>query len=224
MKRPPRSRVHSSSEHPQKKVVRLKVKLSPSRLRIVAGSLGGRKIDYNGDPVTRPMKERTREAVFSLLGGRLDDTWIVDLFAGTGILAFESISRGAEKAVALELARAAVITMRQNMELLDILSCVDIHNVDTLRWLRSAQSNTADWPALPWVVFCCPPYRMWTEDGNRLIEGIQALYELSPQGSRFVCETEQSFDIVAAIPALDWDVRSYAPANIAIAEKDAPLT
>lgn len=191
-------------------------KLMPTRLRIVAGELGGRKIDYNGDPGTRPMKERTREAVFSLLGGYLYNTFAIDLFGGTGILAFESVSRGADQAIILEMSRPAVTTMLASMEKLGLSDRIEVFNVDTLRWLRNLDMARSTWPDLPWVVYCCPPYKMWSTDSERLCAGLMAMYAASPEGSRIVCETERGFDIVAAMPNVTWDIRDYDPAKIAI--------
>lgn len=194
-------------------------KFTPTRLRIVAGEFGGRKIDYNGDPATRPMKEKTRESLFSLLGGYLYNTLAVDLFGGTGILAFESISRGADRAIILEMARPAVSMILANMKMLNLENRVEVHNVDTLRWLRSLDLVLPMWPDLPWVVYCCPPYRMWKTDTQRLCDGLASMMAASPVGSRFVCETELDFDLAAAMPGLDWNIRPYSPANLAIWEK-----
>jgi 16S rRNA (guanine966-N2)-methyltransferase len=194
-------------------------KVKPTRLRIVAGALGGRKIDYNGDPATRPMKERTRESVFSLLGGYLYGKFAIDLFGGTGILAFESVSRGAERAIILEMARPAVTTMLGSLEQLGLSEVIEVHNVDTLRWFRNLELMIPTWPQLPWVVFCCPPFRMWENDQQRLCQGLVEMYAASPVGSQFVCETEQSFDVPAAMPQIEWDVRKYSPAKIAVCTK-----
>lgn len=196
-----------------------KPKLVPTRLRIVAGEMGGRKIDYNGDPATRPMKERTREAVFSLLGGYLYNTFAIDLFGGTGILAFESISRGAQQAIILEMSRPAVSTILQSLQHLNLGERIEVFNVDTLRWLRNIEMARSSWPELPWVVFCCPPYKMWKSDTERLCDGLTEMIRISPVGSRFVCETEFDFDLPAIIPNIEWDIRNYPPANIAICHK-----
>ncbi len=209
---------HQDETEPQRRPVAAP-KLAPTRLRIVAGELGGRKIDYNGDPGTRPMKERTREAVFSLLGGYLYNTFAIDLFGGTGILAFESISRGADRAIILEMSRPAVSTMLASMEKLRLSDRIDVFNVDTLRWLRNLEMARATWPDLPWVVYCCPPYKMWKSDSQRLCEGLMEMYAASPEGSRIVCETERDYDVVAAMPKVEWDVRDYEPAKIAICRK-----
>lgn len=194
-------------------------KLTPTRLRIIAGELGGRKIEYNGDPLTRPMKERTRESVFSLLGGYLEGTFAIDLFGGTGILAIESISRGAEQAIVLEMSRPAVTTIIGNLQKLGLDHLVEVYNVDTLRWLRNLEEQRLSWPDLPWVVFCCPPYQMWHSETQRLCDGLMAMLAASPVGSRLVCECERDFDLAAAMPNVAWDIRKYEPAFIGICEK-----
>lgn len=197
-------------------------KFSPTKLRIVAGQMGGRKIVYSGDPAIRPMKEKTRESVFSLLGGYLYGTFAVDLFGGTGILAMESVSRGAEKGVIFELSRPAVATIVDNLKLLRLETQIEVHNIDTLRWLRSIEANTKNWPKMPWVVYCCPPYRLWNEESQRLVTGVSELFAAAPAGSWLVCETEQNFDMAKELPDIDWDIRKYNPAYVAVAHKPVP--
>lgn len=217
MARNPRSnRERFSESRPVRKAAK---KFTPSRLRIVAGALGGRKIEYNGDPDTRPMKEKTREAVFSLLGGYLHNTIAIDLFGGTGILAFEAVSRGAQQGSILEMSRTSVSTIVENLKLLKLDEQIDVHNVDTLRWLRSLEQNVQAWPALPWIVFCCPPYRLWEHDGERLADGLRAMFAMCPEGSQFVCETDHRYDLAASIPELPWDIREYKPAFVGVCEK-----
>jgi len=197
-------------------------KFSPTKLRIVAGQMGGRKIVYSGDPAIRPMKEKTRESVFSLLGGYLYGTFAVDLFGGTGILAMESVSRGAEKGVVFELSRPAVATIVDNLKLLRLETQIEVHNVDTLRWLRSIEANTKNWPKMPWVIYCCPPYRLWKEESQRLLAGVSELFAAAPAGSWLVCETEQDFEMAKELPDIEWDIRKYNPAFVAVAHKPAP--
>src|SRR6185369_13778531 len=71
-------------------------------LRIIGGKLRGRKLQYSGDLRTRPMKDRVREAVFNLLGPGVKGSHAIDLFAGTGALGLEAISRGAAQATLIE--------------------------------------------------------------------------------------------------------------------------
>ena len=67
-----------------------------TELRIIGGNFRGRKLRYHGDPVVRPMKHRVREAIFNLISTESDGAHAIDLFAGTGALGLEAISRGAE--------------------------------------------------------------------------------------------------------------------------------
>src|SRR5687767_11185885 len=72
------------------------------RLRIIGGRFRGRLLAYSGDERTRPMKDRVREAVFNLVGPDVKEKLAIDLFAGTGALGLEALSRGAAEAVLLE--------------------------------------------------------------------------------------------------------------------------
>lgn len=167
------------------------------------------------------MKERTREAVFSLLGGKFFDHFVVDLFAGTGILAFEAISRGASEAVLLELARPCISSMIETARDLGIDENVTVQNVDTLRWLKNIESIAAGWPDVPWIIFCCPPYKLWVAESEKIYAGLSEIYRASPIGSQIICESDKTFDIESGMPSLNWDVRFYQPAFIGLCEKNA---
>ncbi len=65
--------------------------MPPTVLRIIGGVHRGRKLEYSGDPRTRPMKDRVREAVFNLLGPDVAGKYVIDLFAGTGALGLEAL-------------------------------------------------------------------------------------------------------------------------------------
>lgn len=208
---------HRSASHPRREA--RQEKFTPRWLRIVAGDMGGQRVLYNGDPAIRPMKDRTRESVFNLLGGTLPNYLAIDLFAGTGALGIEAISRGASRAILLEMLRPAMAGIVDNLKRLKIEDKAEVHNVDTLRWLKYLETTASSWPRSPWVVFCCPPYRMWETELPKLREGLAAMQKLSPEGSFFVVEVEEPFDIPAELPEFEWDVRLYKPALVGVAEK-----
>ncbi len=85
----------------------------PVGVRIIGGKFRGRKLEYSGDLRTRPMKDRVREALFNLLGHAVEGKVAIDLFAGTGALALEALSRGASRAVLVEQHRPTAQTIRQ---------------------------------------------------------------------------------------------------------------
>lgn len=165
------------------------------------------------------MKEKTRESVFSLLGGKFQGELVLDLFGGTGILAFEAVSRGAGGAVILELARSAMSDILKNTKRLGLDDCISIHNVDTLRWLKSIADHKEAWPEVPWLVFCCPPYRLWHAEPERMNQHLVELFELAPEGSQMIAEVDTDFDLTKHIPSIEWDVRTYPPAFIGVARK-----
>src|ERR1041384_2997332 len=71
-------------------------------VRIIGGTFRGRRLQYHGDPVVRPMKHRTREAIFNLVSTECAGRHAIDLFAGTGALGLEALSRGAASATFIE--------------------------------------------------------------------------------------------------------------------------
>jgi 16S rRNA (guanine(966)-N(2))-methyltransferase RsmD len=104
----------------------------PQSVRIIGGTFRGRRLQYRGDPRTRPMKDRVREAVFNLVRESIEGRVALDLFAGTGVLGFEALSRGADATVLLERHAPTAKLMRANAGLLGVESHVDVIVTDTL--------------------------------------------------------------------------------------------
>ncbi len=87
-------------------------------MRVIAGSARGRRLVAPKGRATRPTPDRVREALFSILGPRVPDATVLDLFAGTGALGIEALSRGARRAVFVEHDRTAAEHLRRNLDLL----------------------------------------------------------------------------------------------------------
>jgi 16S rRNA (guanine966-N2)-methyltransferase len=196
-------------------------------LRIIAGHLRSRRFQFACDPRTRPMKDRTREAVMNLLGGTLENRLAFDLFGGSGVLAFEAISRGAEYAWVWEILKPGARVIRRISEDLGISDQVEVLDQDVIRWSQSLgqglESNGGKFTqmradSVPWVVVCCPPYSMWETHSEELTELVRAWTSAAPVGSLFAVELEQNTDLGVLPAYLEWQVRRYAPAQVAIAE------
>src|SRR6185436_17415765 len=86
------------------------------RVRIIAGEHRGRRISAPDGERTRPMLDRVREALFGTLGERVEGAQVLDLFAGSGSLALEALSRGAERAVLIERNPTALDALQANIE------------------------------------------------------------------------------------------------------------
>jgi len=123
-------------------------------MRVIAGRLGGRRLRAPAGRVTRPTSDRVREAVFAMLED-VAGMRVLDLFAGTGALGIEALSRGAGAAVFVERDAAAVKVLGANLAALGIASeQVEVRRADALEALRGAASRQETYD----LVFIDPPY------------------------------------------------------------------
>lgn len=190
-------------------------------VRIVGGRWRGRRIVFPVDRRTRPMKDRVREAVFNILGDLVEGAHAIDLFAGTGVLGLEALSRGASRATFFERHRPTAERLRQAAALLGAQG-VEVHVADTFVWMSQAQnlqSLTQD--GQPWLVFCSPPYEFYHTAWDRLGAMLERLMSAAPSGSSFVVEADDRFDTRRLPQADAWDVRHYAPAQVALWRRQA---
>ncbi|HJM39454.1 MAG TPA: RsmD family RNA methyltransferase [Planctomycetota bacterium] len=123
-------------------------------LRITAGEHRGRKLPVPDVKATRPLVERARMAVLDHMRPILEDARVWDVYAGSGILGFETLSRGASEVVAIEGHARAIRQLQETAELLGYAGRVQILRIDAHRFLGSAESELA-----PDVVFFDPPYK-----------------------------------------------------------------
>ena len=195
------------------------------KLRIIGGNFRGRVIDYSGDPVTRPMKDNIREALFNLVGGWVKGKKVFDLFAGTGAIGLEAISRGASGATMIERHFPTVKIIEQNIRTLEVASTTEVHASDTFFWVRKfvkdpaaqepANQESTEQPADAWMVFCCPPYDFFVERTEEVMTMLDSLIKLAPAESIFVVESDRRFDHSNLPNSDDWVIREYSPAVIA---------
>ena len=129
-------------------------------MRIVAGHWRGRRIGAPDGRDTRPTSDRVREAVFDILAARLGpdlgEPAVLDLFAGSGALGLEALSRGAREAVFVENGRRALGVLRDNIALVGAQAVARVVPADALR-----ASTASALPARPFaLLFADPPYRI----------------------------------------------------------------
>jgi 16S rRNA (guanine966-N2)-methyltransferase len=123
-------------------------------MRVVAGSARGRKLIAPDGAATRPTTDRVREAVFNALYSLDDavgDARVLDLFAGTGALGIEALSRGAASATFVERDRAALAALEQNLERTGLVAQACVVRADAMEWL---QRDTGEFD----LALCDPPY------------------------------------------------------------------
>lgn len=135
-------------------------------LRIIGGQWRGRKLSFPSVEGLRPTGDRIRETLFNWLAPYLPEARCLDLFAGSGALGFEALSRGAAQTVLLERDPNAARGLRENLATLGS-AAGRVTEGDSLKWLASEPPEAFD------VVFIDPPFqqRLWQASIDRLAEG-----------------------------------------------------
>jgi 16S rRNA (guanine(966)-N(2))-methyltransferase RsmD len=146
-------------------------------MRIVGGSARGRTLLGPKDAKTiRPTADRVRETLFNILGQRLDGLTVLDLYAGTGALALEAISRGADRAVLVDSGREALGLIRANVDALGFGAQAELVAQPVARALGTLGGRGLKFDR----IFADPPYA--AEVVNELLEGIARHALLAPEG------------------------------------------
>jgi 16S rRNA (guanine966-N2)-methyltransferase len=159
-------------------------------MRVIAGELGGRRLRTARGEATRPTAARVREALFSMLG-ELSGALVLDLFAGSGALGIEALSRGAAFATFVERAPAALAALRANIEALRLGERCRVVGGEALAALRGP--DTYD------LVFLDPPYAQAAELAGALSLALPAA--LRPE-ARVVSESDRRAPLELALPLL----------------------
>ncbi|HUE72476.1 MAG TPA: RsmD family RNA methyltransferase [Pirellulaceae bacterium] len=197
----------------------------PTGVRIIGGSFRGRILAYSGDVRTRPMKDRVREAMFNLLAERIRGKRVIDLFAGTGALAFEALSRGAARATLIERHLPTAKLIEQNARTLGVTDRVEVCFSDAFIWGKRFAAGTlpetseAAAVSQPLAVFCSPPFDFYVSRLEEMLRLLSQLWDLAPAGSVFAVEADERFDFALLPQPATWFVRAYPPAVIGIGEK-----
>jgi 16S rRNA (guanine966-N2)-methyltransferase len=176
-------------------------------MRIVAGLYGGRRLTAPAGSETRPTSDRVREALFSVLGPSIQGARVLDLYAGSGALGLEALSRGAQSAVFVDRSRKAIAAIRANLEALGITA--EVRPIEARAALRAASARHEAYD----LVFLDPPYRRAAELGRELSEGLTAV--LAP-GARVITESDRRAPLELDLPLAD--ERRYGDTVIRIHE------
>jgi 16S rRNA (guanine966-N2)-methyltransferase len=170
-------------------------------LRVVAGQFKGRRLQAPRGTRTRPTADRVREALFSMLGD-VTGARVLDLYAGSGALGIEALSRGAASAVFVERDPQAVAAIERNLAAVGVEAVVV--RQDTLRYLAGADGPFE-------LVFCDPPYDSAARLAGPLAERLPAL---TPDDARIVTESDKRNPLELPFPLLT--ERTYGDTRIAI--------
>jgi 16S rRNA (guanine(966)-N(2))-methyltransferase RsmD len=120
-------------------------------MRVIAGTAKGRKLQMVPGDSTRPITDRSKEALFSILGDWIQGRYVLDLFGGTGAVGIEALSRGAERAYFIDLNRRAIQTLRTNVEQCGFSGQARIVRDDSFRFLDRYEGEPFDF------IYVAPP-------------------------------------------------------------------
>jgi len=181
-------------------------------MRIIAGQRRGHKFDGPRDQATRPTSDLVRESIFNILGEAVEGLLVLDLFAGTGALGLEALSRGAERAIFFERNRENAALIRRNIATLRYEDRAQVVVADAYRWAKNYVPGENE----PVLVFIDPPYADYEDHPDRVAKLLEGLVRTLPDGSIIMSESSKRLD-VEILPDLEtWDVRKYGGTQVAI--------
>jgi 16S rRNA (guanine966-N2)-methyltransferase len=150
-------------------------------VRVIAGSAKGRRLIGPDTRETRPLTDRAREAVFSALAGLVEEAEVLDLYAGSGSIGIEALSRGAGRVVFVEKGREALGALRQNLTTLGFAN-VTVVGQDVSEFLRTTAGRFD-------LIFFDPP---WAMDTGALTDQMEEVDRLAVDGAEMVIHRRRS--------------------------------
>src|SRR5262245_66340620 len=178
--------------------------LEKTQVRIVAGSLRGRKLTVVVHEGMRPTPQLVRETLFSILGNAIPGRVFFDIFAGTGVVGLEAVSRGASSARLIEKDPRQVADVQKYADQFGIADKVQVLKADAYRW-------TERWiaPKEPVNLFLSPPFPDLTDKIDEFLALVRLLLEKTADESVLTIQAEEGFPVNQLPNPPAWDVRSY---------------
>ncbi len=182
-------------------------KAEKSDLRIVAGSLKGRKVTVLVHPGMRPTPQMVREALFSILGNAVPGRVFYDIFAGSGVVGLEAISRGASRSNLIERDAKQASDIFKYVTQFKVADKASVLRADVYRWAERWVPPVGSGPV---NLFLSPPFAdLQPEKIGEFMKLVIGLLDKAPDESVLTIQAEDGFPVeqLADLPA--WDVRQY---------------
>lgn len=175
------------------------------QVRIVAGSLRGRKLICTAAPELRPTPDMVRQALFSILGDAVPDRLFVDIFSGSGAVGLEAVSRGASRALLIERDFRLANDIDRHITAFEVTQQAQVLRADAYGWVKRWQA-----PAEPVNVFISPPFADFQRRGRDLLDLVVELQTKLAPGSVVVLQGERGLDHATLPGGTDaWEARRY---------------
>ena len=179
--------------------------LEKTQIRIVAGTLRGRKLTCVVHEGMRPTPQMVREALFSILGNAVPGRAFFDVFAGTGVVGLEAVSRGATSARLIEMDPRQAADIQKYANEFGVADKAQVIKADVYRWAeRWVPVGTA-----PVNLFLSPPFPDLSEKAAEFLSLVKLLVEKAPDESVITIQAEDGFPLDQVPHPAAWDVRHY---------------
>jgi 16S rRNA (guanine966-N2)-methyltransferase len=175
-----------------------------TQIRIVAGSLRGRKLTCTVNPNLRPTPQMVREALFSILGNAVPDRPFFDVFAGTGVVGLESLSRGASSVTFVERDVRLIGELESHIEQFGVGESARIVRGDVYRWIERWQP-----PAEPVNIFLSPPFADFARRLDEMLQLLKLTQDTIHTNSVLILQAETTAVLDEVARNGDWDIRRY---------------
>ncbi len=158
-------------------------------MRVIAGSARGRVLKTLEGEATRPTTDKVKGSIFNIIQFEIAGKRVLDLFSGSGQLAIEAISRGARWAVAVDISKAAVSVIRENVKKCGFEDTISIHNCDFSEVLTKGAKYD--------VIFLDPPYK-----ASLLASALERInkFDILSENGIIICETDAATDVAKILP------------------------
>ncbi|MFM1801188.1 MAG: Ribosomal small subunit methyltransferase [Planctomycetota bacterium] len=178
-------------------------------MKIIAGERKGFKLEGPMDKSIRPTSDLRRDAIFNTLGELLIDETFYDIFSGTGAMGLESLSRGASKAMLVEMSKKAQELIRRNIEKVRYQKETKLFPTNAYRWIESHR------PSESGIYFLDPPFPEYVNHPERFSKYLKMLMERVAEGSIIIVESRWKMN-PEVLPVPDqWYMRRYGETRVA---------
>lgn len=185
-------------------------------MRIVGGQQRGRRISVPSGRAVRPTTERVREALFNLLSRLVSGRPAYDLFAGSGALGLESLSRGAASATFVERDPRVASVLRRNIRDLGFEDRATVTVANVYRWAEGRDR----WPTEPALVLIAPPYAHFAKCIGELTRLWETLVHEMPGDTAIAIQAPPRFDRASLPPGQDWELRRYGDTQLIVCQTE----
>jgi 16S rRNA (guanine966-N2)-methyltransferase len=175
-----------------------------TQIRIVAGSLRGRKLSCTVNPNLRPTPQMVREALFSILGNAVPDRPFFDVFAGTGVVGLEALSRGASAVTLVERDVRLIAELERHIDQFGVGAGTRIVRGDVYRWIERWQP-----PAEPVNLFVSPPFADFARRLDEMLRLLVVIQDKMQAHSVLTLQAETTAMLDDLARNGEWDIRRY---------------